>query len=203
MSPRARAILIDVGGVLVREYLPAVAAAWGRRLGLTATAFMAALYEGNDSGVLIGRVSEDAWWETVRGRLRTEPDVIAELRRDLAGRETWDEELVACLRGLRKQGVRTAVVSNTWPGLRERMSDGGLTDIADRLVLSCEVGCAKPDRRIYEIALRLLAVEPARALFIDDTSGNVAAARALGTAGHVHTETAQTLARIREFTSQG
>lgn len=202
MSPHARGVLIDVGGVLVREYLPAAAAAWGRRLGLTPTAFMAALYEGNDSGVLIGRVSEDAWWETVRGRLRTEPDVIAELRRDLAARESWDEELVTCLRGLRKQGVRTAVVSNTWPGLRERMSDGGLTDVADRLVLSCEVGCAKPDRRIYEIALRLLAVEPARALFIDDTSGNVAAARALGTAGHVHTGTAQTLARIREFTSQ-
>lgn len=202
MNPHARGVLIDVGGVLVREYLPAVADAWGRRLGITAAAFMAALYEGNDSGVLVGRVSEDAWWETVRGRLRTRPDVIAELRRDLACREGWDAELVGCLRGLREQGIATAVVSNTWPGLRERMSAGGLTDIADHLVLSCEAGCAKPDRRIFEIALRLLAVEPARSLFIDDMPGNVEAARALGMAGHVHTGTAETLARIREFTSQ-
>ncbi|MGW7088554.1 HAD family hydrolase [Streptomyces sp. NPDC054871] len=201
MSPLTRGVLIDVGGVLVREYLPGVAAAWGRRLGIPAAAFMAALYEGDDSGVLIGRVSEDAWWETVRGRLRAGPEVIAELRGDLASRESWDEELVACLRGLRRRCVPTAVVSNTWPGLRERMSAGGLLDVADHLVLSCEAGCAKPDRRIYEIALRLTAVEPAQALFIDDTPGNVAAARALGMAGHVHTGTAETLARIEEFTA--
>lgn len=203
MSPHARGVLMDVGGVLVREYLPAVAATWGRRLGLTPTAFLAALYEGDDSGVLVGRVSEDAWWDTVRVRLRTGPDVIAELRRDLASMESWDEELVACLRGLRQRGVRTAVVSNTWPGLRARMTAGGLTDIADHLVLSCEAGCAKPDRRIYELTLRMLAVEPARALFVDDVPGNVAAARALGMAGHVHAETAETLARIEEFTAQG
>ncbi|GAA3112344.1 HAD family phosphatase [Streptomyces rectiviolaceus] len=200
MSPHARGVLIDVGGVLVREYLPAVATDWGRRLGIPPAAFMAALYEGNDSGVLVGRVSEDVWWDTVRERLRTGPDVIAELRRDLAARETWEEALVACLRGLRMRGVPTAVVSNTWPGLRERMSDGGLVDIADHLVLSCEVGCAKPDRRIYEIALRLLGIEPARALFIDDVPRNVAAARVLGMAGHVHTGTVETLARIEEFT---
>ncbi|MFI8879182.1 HAD family hydrolase [Streptomyces sp. NPDC055243] len=202
MSPHARGVLIDVGGVLVREYLPAAAAAWGRRLGLPAAAFMAALYEGDESGVLIGRVGADAWWETVRERLRTGPDVIAELRRDLAARETWDEELVACLRGLRGRGVPTAVVSNTWPGLRTRMADGGLLDIADHIVLSCEVGCAKPDRRIYEIALRPLGIEPAAALFVDDTPGNVEAAQALGMAGHVHTGTAETLARIEEFTAR-
>lgn len=202
MSPRTRGVLIDVGGVLVREYLPAAAAAWGRRLGMPAAAFMTALYEGNDSGVLIGRVSEDEWWETVRGRLRAQPDVIAELRRDLAARESWDEELVAALRGLRERGVATAVVSNTWPGLRARMSAGGLVDVADHLVLSCEAGCAKPDRRIYEIALALLGVEPGRALFIDDVPVNVEAARTLGMAGHVHTETATTLARMEEFTAE-
>ncbi|GAA1926989.1 hypothetical protein GCM10009837_60480 [Streptomyces durmitorensis] len=202
MSPHSRGVLIDVGGVLVRDYLPAASAAWGRRLGLSAAAFMAALYEGDESGVLIGRVSADAWWETVRERLRTGPDVIAELRRDLASRETWDEALVAGLRGLRARGVPTAVVSNTWPGLRTRMSQGGLLDVADHLVLSCEAGCAKPDRRIYEIALRLLGVEPADALFIDDTPANGAAARALGMDGHVHTGTAQTLARVEEFTAR-
>ncbi|MGW6273680.1 HAD family hydrolase [Streptomyces sp. NPDC055060] len=198
-----RGVLIDVGGVLVREYLPAVAAAWGRRLDIPAAAFMTALYEGDDSGVLIGRVSENAWWETVRGRLGVAPGVITELRRDLVAKETWDEDLVACLRDLRKRGVPTAVVSNTWPGLRERMSAGGLLDVADHLVLSCEAGCAKPDRRIYELSRRLLAVEPANALFVDDTAVNVVAARALGMAGHVHTGTAETLARIGEFTGRG
>lgn len=144
MSRITRGVMIDVGGVLARECLPGVAAAWGRRLGIPATAFMAALYEGNDSGVLIGRVSEDAWWGTVRGRLGTGPDVIAELRRDLAARESWDEELVACLRGPRKRGVPTAVVSNTWPGLRARMSAAGLA--ASPTTSSCPARRDVPNR---------------------------------------------------------
>ncbi|MEV8019702.1 HAD family phosphatase [Streptomyces sp. NPDC086554] len=199
MSPRNRSVLIDAGGVLVPDYLPGVAAAWGERLGLSPADFLAALYDGNDTGVLIGRVGEDAWWDTVRERLRIGPDLIGELRRDLAARETWDAALVARLRTLRGAGVPTAVVSNTWPGLRERMTDGGLVDIADELVLSCEVGCAKPDPRIYEIALGRLGAEPEGSLFIDDMPANVTAARALGMAGHVHTDTASTLDRIEEF----
>ncbi|MEV0321733.1 HAD family phosphatase [Streptomyces sp. NPDC050658] len=199
MRPHDRSVLIDAGGVLVPEYLPGVAARWGERLGLAPAAFLAALYEGNDSGVLIGRVGLDAWWDIVRERLRVGPEAIRELRGDLEARETWDEQLVAALRALRGAGVPTAVVSNTWPGLRERMTRGGLTDIADHLVLSCEVGCAKPGRRIYEIALGRLGAEPERALFIDDVPANVSAARALGLAGHVHTETASTLARIGKF----
>jgi putative hydrolase of the HAD superfamily len=40
---------------------------------------------------------------------------------------------------------------------------------ADSVVLSCEVGCAKPDPRIYATALRGVGADPADALFIDDT----------------------------------
>ncbi|MFK4070614.1 HAD family hydrolase [Streptomyces sp. NPDC029674] len=217
-EPGPRGVLIDVGGVLVREYLPAAATAWGARLGISAQAFLTALYEGNDSGVLIGLIPEDEWWRTVGRRLGLDADGIAEVRRDLAARETWDEALVARLRGLRgSRGLRaqpgprgpratgtvvTAVVSNTWPGLRARMTAAGLLDIADHLVLSCEVGCAKPDPRIYEIALRRTGAEPARTLFIDDVAENVEAARSLGMAGHVHTVhtgTPATLRRIDEF----
>ncbi|MEV2255156.1 hypothetical protein AB0I94_32025 [Streptomyces sp. NPDC050147] len=50
---------MDVGGVLARECLPAVAASRGRRPGLTTIAFTAALHVGNDSGVLVCGVSED------------------------------------------------------------------------------------------------------------------------------------------------
>ena len=103
-----------------------------------------------------------------------------------------------CLRGLRGS-ARTAVVSNTWPQMRTRMANAGHLDLVDAVVLSCEVGYAKPDPRIYLAALRRVGTRPARTLFIDDTPGHVAAARSLGMAGHVHTSTSDTLARIREF----
>lgn len=200
------ALLMDVGGVLVTEYWPGAAAEWGARLGLSPDAFMAALYDGNDAEVLVGRVSEDDWWRgTVRGRLGVDPEAIEALRADLAARERWDPALVSRVRALRGTGTATAVVSNTWSGLRARMAAAGVLDVADELVLSCEVGCAKPDRRIYEIALSRLGVAPEAALFVDDVPVNVDAARALGMAGHVHRGdrgvegVRETLARIDAF----
>jgi putative hydrolase of the HAD superfamily len=200
VSPSAggKAILIDIGGVLVPSILPAAADDWGSRLGMPPAAFLGALFGGSDDQVLTGRVSEPAWWDIVATRLDSGPELVAELRGDLAAREQWDDALVAFLRGLRGQAGR-ALVSNAWPGTRHRMAQAGLLDVADEIVLSCEVGYAKPDPRIYRTALHRLAAGPGAALFIDDTPGHVAAAEALGLTGHVHTSAVSTMARITGF----
>ncbi len=196
--PAGQAVLIDLGGVLTGDYLPAAATAWGARLGISQQAFLAALFCGSDDQVLTGRVSEPAWWDIVAARLHADPGVMAELQQDLASREVWDQALVALLRRLRAH-AKTAIVSNAWPDTRARMSRAGMLDIADEIVLSCETGYAKPDPRIYHAALRRLAVRPGSALFIDDAPGHVAAAQALGMAGHLHTSTASTITRIEDF----
>jgi putative hydrolase of the HAD superfamily len=79
------------------------------------------------------------------------------------------------------------------------MADAGLPDLADTVVLSCEVGYAKSDPRIYAIALHSVPAEPADALFIDDTPEHVNAATSLGLAVHLHTDTGETLTRIEQF----
>jgi len=193
-----KAVLIDIGGVLIPDYLPAAAAHWSTRLGITQQAFLAALFGGSDGQVLTGKVSEPAWWNTIAARLDAGPGALAELRRDLASREMWDEALVTLLRRLRGH-AKTAIVSNAWPRTRASMAQAGMTDIADEIVLSCEVGYAKPDARIYRAALRHLAASPGDALFIDDTPGHVTAAESLGMTGHVHTTTTGTITRIEDF----
>jgi len=193
-----KAILIDVGGVLLRDRLPAVTEAWSARLGVSGRAFLAALFGGSDDQVLTGRVSEDQWWAVVAGRLHAGPDLVVELRRDLASGQDWDRALVAFLRGLRGE-AKTAIVSNAWPAMRVAMARAGVLDVVDEIVLSCEIGYAKPDARIYAAALDRLAAEPASTLFVDDTAGHVAAAEALGLAGHLHTSSSGTIARIGEF----
>jgi putative hydrolase of the HAD superfamily len=183
----SKAIMIDIGGVLASDGLPAAAVVWSTRLGISRQAFLAAVFGGSDDQVLTGRVSEPAWWA-----------VMAELRRDLASRYEWDDALVAFLRHLRGY-ARTAVVSNAWPQLRADLGRAGLRDIADEIVLSCEIGYAKPDARIYAAALQRLAARPGDALFIDDTPGHVTAARALGLTGHLHTSSIGTITRIEDF----
>src|SRR6266487_1675134 len=69
-----------------------------------------------------------------------------------AARWRWDKQLLARLG--RVQGrARTAIVSSAWPHARARLAADGVAGLADAVVLSCEAGVAKPDRRIFGLAL--------------------------------------------------
>lgn len=201
-SPSRRAVLIDVGGVLMPDDLTAAATFWGGRLGIPPHAFLAAVFAGSDDHVLIGRTSEVAWWRIIADRLHVGEDVVAAIRHDLTVRQTWDTDLLTGLRRVRDRAT-IAIVSNAWPDMRESIADAGW-DFADAIILSCDVGYAKPDVRIYETALHSIGVDAGDALFIDDTPGHVETARSLGMTGHIHTHTGETLDRIEHFVqSQG
>jgi putative hydrolase of the HAD superfamily len=195
------ALLMDVGGVLLTNE-PAALATWSARLGIAPPALLAAMFGGCDDQVLVGAVSEPDWWDVVGGRLGIGAGLLAELRRDLARAGRWDDDLLACLRRIRGR-VRVAVLSNAWPHMRARLSEAGIVGLVDEVVLSCEVGWAKPDPRIFGEALRRLGAEPGAALFIDDTAGHVAAARSLGLAGQQHVTGSGTIAAIDAFLSRG
>ncbi len=47
-------------------------------------------------------------------------------------------------------------------------------------IYSYEVGCMKPDPRIFSIAIERLGVDPQRTLYLDDLAENIAAGRAAG-----------------------
>ena len=69
------------------------------------------------------------------------------------------------VRRLRALGLALAVVSNWDCGLPEHLHRLGI-DLP--VVTSAEVGAAKPDPRIFLVALERLGVEPARALHVGD-----------------------------------
>ena len=47
-------------------------------------------------------------------------------------------------------------------------------------ITSSDVGCRKPDKRIYQLMLKKLKLKPSECLFIDDLHMNIAAAKKLG-----------------------
>jgi putative hydrolase of the HAD superfamily len=143
-------------------------------------------------------MSESGWWSIVGDRLGVGSKVVAELRREMARAGTWDDLLLTYLRRLRGN-ARTAVVSNAWPEMRVRLREAHLEDLVDEVVLSCEVGCAKPDQRMYLLALQRLGVEPRDALLIDDAASHVVAAGSAGLTGHLHVSGADTIAQIERF----
>lgn len=72
------------------------------------------------------------------------------------------------LAALRAQGLRLGVVSNWDTRLPEVLDRLGLAPFFDALVYSSAVGAEKPDRRIFEAALRDLGVLSCEALHVGD-----------------------------------
>jgi putative hydrolase of the HAD superfamily len=97
---------------------------------------------------------------------------------------------------LHGRGCRTGILSNTEKSARPVM-DRDSYRIFDPIVLSWQVGSAKPQRRIFEALIETLRLDPHEILLIDDVEANIAAARELGMQGHLFTD-AETLRKDLE-----
>ena len=95
------------------------------------------------------------------------------------GVHLW-EDSIPTLRELRARGLRTAIVSNCDHSTRPIVDELGLEREADAIVLSFEVGVAKPDPGIYQAALDALAARPEEAVFVDDQAAYCEGAEAIG-----------------------
>jgi 2-haloacid dehalogenase len=91
---------------------------------------------------------------------------------------------VKILAELRERGTPLYCLSNfsaeTFPPALERFD---FLRWFRGMVISGEVGVIKPDPRIYEILLGRFAIDPHRAVYIDDVAANVEAARRFGIYG--------------------
>ena len=84
------------------------------------------------------------------------------------------------LKGLHRQGTKTAVVSNIAFDVRPAFAAIGVADCVDEFVLSFEVGVIKPDAAIFDTALTRLGVEAERAVMVGDSDEADGGARAVG-----------------------
>ncbi len=102
--------------------------------------------------------------------------------------------MLEAVRGLRRAGVRTALVSNSWgvDGYPKEL----FRDLFDAVVISGDVGLRKPDPEIYLLAAAKIGLDPAECVFVDDLPGNLKPAARLGMAVIRHTAAAATIAEL-------
>ena len=84
------------------------------------------------------------------------------------------------LKGLVRQGIKTAVVSNIAFDVRPAFEAIGAAEYVDEFVLSFEVGAVKPSPAIFETALTRLDVAAEQAVMVGDSEEADGGARALG-----------------------
>jgi putative hydrolase of the HAD superfamily len=106
------------------------------------------------------------------------------------------ELMFELFRGLRRAGVRTGLLSNSWGNEYPREF---FPEMFDAVVISGEVGMRKPEERIFRHALAKLDLEPAECAFVDDIEANIAAAEAIGMVGVLHRDPETTASAVRKL----
>lgn len=80
-------------------------------------------------------------------------------------------DAISCLAALR-QTYKIGIIANQDYGAEKRLAKYGILPYVDLVVASAEEGVAKPDRRIFEIALERSGCSPACAVMIGDRIDN-------------------------------
>jgi putative hydrolase of the HAD superfamily len=189
---RPTAVLFDSGGVLIRP----IGGRWNPRAdfeqiltsavpALSPEDVAAAIELGNAFLAGCGTTpAYDDYHRVILHRLGIEPTarLLAELTRPVDPRTIVESfpEVLPTLRELRRRGVRMAVVSDAWSDLPALHAALGIRRFFEAYAISADLGCHKPDPRMYRHASDALGVRPEDCLFLDDDPGNVAAAVALG-----------------------
>ena len=184
-------VIFDLGGVLI-DWDPRRAY---RQLGGTE----------DEIGHFLERVATSAWnHQFDAGRPFAEG--IAERKAQFPDHADWlaawlsawpemlvgaKDETVAILAELKARGTPVTALTNwsaeTFPIARARFP---FLDTFEHVTVSGAVGLAKPDPAIFHRHAADAGVEPAEALFIDDTAANVEVARQLGFHAHAFTTAA-------------
>ena len=72
------------------------------------------------------------------------------------------------LKSIRKAGYKVAIIANDADGASSRnvINNTGLRDYFDAIIISGELGVEKPERKIFEVALKRLGVKAENAVMV-------------------------------------
>ncbi|HMN58752.1 MAG TPA: HAD family phosphatase [Anaerolinea sp.] len=182
-----RAVIFDIGGVLVRTENGQPRETLGFQFGLDRKGIEGLVF-GNPASALaeIGQADESAVWKTVQDKLGLSADQLSVFRDRFWEGDRLDMPLYEWLTMLHPR-YKTALLTNSW--LRDpldlfikryHLPEQRVRGAFDAVISSAAVGFRKPDPHIYQAAIDALGVQASEAVFVDDFEQNVAAARDFG-----------------------
>ena len=178
-----KAIIFDIGGVIVRTADHSSRRQWEKKLGLAEWESETIVFNSEmGTKAQCGAITDAALWQWVGQRLHLNGSELGAFRAGFWAGDVLDSELVDFIRTLRPH-YQTAVISNATDNLQNALTNQfRIADAFDLIVGSATEKVMKPDPRIYQRTLERLGRQPAEAVFIDDFAHNIQAAQALGMA---------------------
>ena len=198
-----RAVFFDLGGVIVRTEFQAPRQRLAERLGMEYDDLVKIVFD-SDSGykATMGEISSDEHWASVIQRLKRPASELSAIRDEFFAGDIVDRTLLDYLRSLRGK-YKTGLISNAWGDLRDYIVKEKFDDAFDKMIISAEVGAAKPEPRIFQIALEQLGVRPKEAVFVDDFLINIEGCEKVGIKGIHFKDPGSALQQLKKLLSTG
>ena len=196
---KIKAVFFDLGGVIARTEDPGPRTNLAKSLGLSYAEIDRLVFDNKSSKqASLGIISEAQHWLNIASSLGQPESEVERLRSEFFAGDRVDTNLLNLIRGLRP-ARKVGVISNAWSGMRPWLVDHDIGELFDDMVISAEIGFAKPDPRIYNAALQNLMVKPEESVFIDDMLRNVEAARKIGMYAVQFIQSDQAVAELRDI----
>jgi len=178
-----KAVIFDWGGVLIDNPADGLRHFCAKKLGVESDTFTKE-YSKYEPDFQIGVLSEEELWKKICADLGIIPKGMLWLN---AVRSTFTlkKEIVEMIKELRLNHYKIGFLSNTELPAREYFFEQCWDTLFDALVFSCVEGTLKPEKKIYQIALEKLEVQPEEAIFIDDKKSYIDGAKSIGMKGIV------------------
>lgn len=152
-------LFFDVGSTLIDEHL-----VYEERLRNIA----------EEAGIPFEVVMETAinfYRQNKKGDLETAKLYGVQQREWSSEKEILYSDTVHCLKELSSR-YKIGIIANQEPGTCERLNQYGILKYIDLVIASAEEGIAKPDRRIFELALKRSECSAEQAVMIGDRIDN-------------------------------
>lgn len=138
------------------------------------------IYETYMKRFMKGEISEAQYWDELRIRYGfVIHDSISDEFKKWRGLATNDD-ILGLVHKAREHGLQVALLTNVIEPTYNVLLTGGYYDHFDKIIASCTVGFAKPQKEIYQLALESLDTTPEQSVFIDDKQKNLDPADQMG-----------------------
>jgi putative hydrolase of the HAD superfamily len=171
MDPNKKIIAFDFFGVICSEVAPF----WFQRFFSEEKA--SELKNKYLQQADIGKISLGSLFSNLEELTGATPEQI---QKDWLSLAKINNDVVSVIEFLQKN-YRIVLFSNAVPKfLRKILKENNLERLFDSVVISSEIGVAKPDLAFFRKALKIIKASPEEVFFIDDNLENIQAAGQLG-----------------------
>jgi epoxide hydrolase-like predicted phosphatase len=194
-----KAVFFDLGGVILRTEFQAPRQQLAEKLGMDYDDLNKIVFD-SESGLraTIGEISSEEHWAAVVQRLKRPATELVSIRDEFFAGDIVDRTLVEYIRSLRGK-YKTGLISNAWGDLRDFIVREKFEDAFDKMIISAEVGAAKPEPKIFQIALEQFGVSPKEAVFLDDFAVNIEGCEKVGMKGILFKDSETALEQLKKL----